>query len=177
MLESAIQHNPAVEYFHSSRIYIDDDGRQIRARQAREWASLQEFTRRGPVKSLHCFKVQAALAIGGMDETLGPHAADDYDFSWCMAEAGARFQAIPEYLYAVRDHRRHARLTTHVPLDTQVSELVKILRKHRMTDEAIHAEVRRRTAGYMRQALYLSDADKQAKERNGYDIRSGWREG
>jgi glycosyltransferase involved in cell wall biosynthesis len=176
VLERAIGRYPDVDYFHSSRTYIDDDGLRLRAREAREWKALEEFKRWGPVKSLHCFKVQAALAIGGMDEALGPHAADDYDFSWCMAEAGFRFKAIPEYLYAVRDHRRHFRLTTHVPLDTQVAELVKILKKHRLTDEEIEAEVRRRTAGYMRQALFLNEADRLEKERNGYDIRNGWRE-
>jgi glycosyltransferase involved in cell wall biosynthesis len=176
VLERAIEQHPTVDYFHSSRIYVDDDGRQIGARAAQESVSVDDFKRRGPVKHLHCYKVTSALAIGGMDETLGPHAADDYDFPWRMAEAGFTFKAIPEYLYAVRDHRRHFRLTTHVPLDVQVAEMTKIFRKHGMTEAEIESEIQRRTGGYLRQALYRDEADRIAKERAGFDIRAGWRE-
>ncbi len=176
VLEDNILRYPSVDYFHSSRRYIDDDGRQIGVREACEAFALDDFKRWGPVKSVHCFRVAAALAIGGMDETLGLHGADDYDFSWCMAEAGFAFKAIPEYLYRVRDHRRHERLTTHVPLDTQIAESVKIWKKHGMTEAEIQEQIRTRSAGYLRQALYLNDDDRREKERSGFDIRTGWRE-
>jgi glycosyltransferase involved in cell wall biosynthesis len=176
VLERAIREHPAVDYFHSSRIYIDDDGRQIGALQAREHFSLEDFKHFGPVMHLHCFKVDSALAVGGMDEALGPHAADDYDFPWCLAEAGFTFMAIPDFLYRYRDHRRHERLTTHVPLDVQVAEYVKIWTKHGMTEAEIAEQIHRRTSGYLRQALFLNEDDRRDKERHGFDIRTGWRE-
>lgn len=119
----AITRSPAVDYLHSSRRYIDGDGAPLgRVQRAVAAFTLEDFVRRGPVKALHCWRVAAALAVGGMDETLGPHGADDYDFPWLMAEAGRAFQSIPQCLYYYRDHRHHYRLTTHVPLDQQVAE-------------------------------------------------------
>jgi hypothetical protein len=111
-----------------------------------------------------------------MDESLGPHGADDYDFPWRMAEAGCAFRPVPDCLYAFRDHRSHDRLTTHVPLDAQVAELRRILRKHRVPEAEIERQVARRRAGYLRQALYLDEADRRRKERDGFDIRRGWRQ-
>ena len=128
------------------------------------------------MKHLHCWKVDAALTIGGMDETLGLHGADDYDFSWCMAEGGYTFKAIPECLYYVRDHRTHFRLTTHVPLETQIKELKKIWTKHGMTEREQEQEIRTRKAGYLRQAIFLNDEDKRQKEEANYDIRQSWRQ-
>jgi glycosyltransferase involved in cell wall biosynthesis len=172
-----IAESPEIDYFHSSRLYIDDAGVQIsEVRRAVESFTLADFKARGLVKSLHCFRVSSALAIGGMDESLGLHGGDDHDFSWSMAEAGYKFKAIAECLYYVRDHRSHYRLTTHVPLDAQISELVKIMRKHKMTELEIAEQIRRREAGYLRQALYLDEADRREKERDGYDIRRGWRQ-
>jgi len=122
--------------------------------QARESFSLEDFKRFGPAKHLHCWRVEFALRIGGMDESLGFHGADDYDFVWTMAENGCVFKAIPECLYYYRDHLRHYRLTTHVPLQTQVNEMIKIFKKHGMTDNEIHHGIESRKAGYLTQALY-----------------------
>lgn len=177
VLNRYIHEYPDIDYFHSSRMRIDENGNPTGGiHMARESFDLSDFKNYGPVKNLHCWKVQSALAIGGMDESLGFHAADDYDFSWCMAEAGHSFKAIPECLYYVRAHRQHYRLTTHVPLDTQINELRKIMKKHDLTEKEIEEQIKRRTSGYLKQALYLNEADKQKKENENYDIRKGWRE-
>ena len=177
ILTQYISAYPDVDYFHSSRIYINDDGVKISGlRRAIESFTLNDFKNFGPVKSLHCFKVRSVLEIGGADESLAAHGADDYDFSWSMAEAGYTFKAILECLYYYRDHRSHYRLTTHVPLDEQVAELVKIWRKHGMTEREIEQQIQRRTAGYLKQALFLNEEDRKEKERAGYDIQQGWRQ-
>ncbi len=176
-LDRTILRYPDTDYFHSSRIHIDEDGQPLSGvLRARESFTVSDFKQVGPVKPLHCWKVQSALAIGGMDESLGLHGADDYDFSWCMAEAGYSFKAISECLYYVRDHREHYRLTTHVPLDTQIRELEKIWKKHGLTMQEIEEQLQRRKEGYLRQALYLNEQDRERKEKERYDIRQGWRE-
>jgi hypothetical protein len=154
------------DYFHSSRIHIDGDGKQISGPyRARESFDLEDFKSFGPVKHLHCWKVESALAIGGMDESLGLHGADDYDFPWRMAEAGCRFRAVPECLYYYREHLSHYRLTTHVPLSTQIEELKKIFRKHHLTEEEIKEQIKIRSAGYLQQALYEKDEDVPPEQR------------
>jgi hypothetical protein len=175
-LTTAIRCFPEVDYFHSSHSYIDESGRRIGLRRARSSFTLSDFKKGSPVKHLHCWRVAAALAIGGMDESLGLHAADDYDFPWCMADAGSSFKAIPDVLYHYRDHRAHYRLTTHVPLDVQVAETKRILAKHGLNQHEIELQISRRTAGYLRQALYRDEEDRRQKELAGYDISQGWRE-
>jgi glycosyltransferase involved in cell wall biosynthesis len=177
ILHRYIQKYPEVDYFHSSRIYVDEcDHHLTDIVFSRNDFTLDDFKNRGPVKHLHCWKVKSALAMGGMDEDLGLHGADDYDFPWCMAEAGFSFKAIKECLYYYRDHRAHERLTTHVPLDGQINELKMIWKKHGLTDIEVAEQIEKRTRGYLRQALYLDERDKEIKERQGYDIRRGWRE-
>ena len=143
--------------------------------EAQAFSDLRVFEHTCPVKQLHCFRVAAALSIGGMDETLGPHGGDDYDFPWRMAEAGCTFRPLPDCLYFIRDHRAHYRLTTHVPLDVQMEELRRILRKHGMSRLRTHREVGRRKRDYLRQALYSSEEDRLQKERQGFDPQTGWR--
>jgi glycosyltransferase involved in cell wall biosynthesis len=178
LLNSYISEYPDIDYYHSSRIHIDEDGHTIGSiKRARESFNPSDFKNYdAPVKHLHCWKVESALAIGGMDESLGLHGADDYDFPWCMAEAGYSFKAIPKCLYYYRDHREHYRLTTHVPLETQINELKKIWKKHGLTDEEIEEQIEMRTSGYVKQALYLDEEDKKRKEGENYDIRMSWRE-
>ena len=84
--------------------------------------------------------------------------------------------AIPECLYYYRDHREHFRLTTHVPLDRQVSELRKIWTKHGLTDGEIESQIERRTRGYLQQALFRDEQDRIKKEASGFDPHQGWRE-
>lgn len=177
ILNRYIKDYPDVDYFHSSRIYIDENGDQIGpVLEAKRIFNISDFINYGPVKHLHCWKVESALKIGGMDESLGLHGADDYDFPWCMAEDGYSFKAIPECLYYYRDHREHYRLTTHVPLNTQIKESKKIWKKHGLTDKEIEKQVEKRTSSYLKQALYLDDQDKRKKENDNYDICMGWRE-
>jgi glycosyltransferase involved in cell wall biosynthesis len=178
VLNTYISEYPDIDYFHSSRVHINEDGYPIGSvKRVRESFSPSDFKNYdAPVKHLHCWKVKSALAIGGMDESLGLHGADDYDFPWCMAESGYSFKAIPECLYYYRDHREHYRLTTHVPLDTQINELKKIWEKHQLTKEEIEEQIKIRTSGYLKQALYSDEEDKRKKESENYDIRKGWRE-
>jgi glycosyltransferase involved in cell wall biosynthesis len=175
ILNRYIQNYPSVDYFHSSRIVIDDSGSPISSTQkAKKKFILSNFNNFGPVKALHCWKVSSSLAIGGMDGSLGLHGADDYDFSWSMMEAGYYFKAILECLYYIRDHRKHYRLTTHVPLKTQINKLKKILRKNGLTLKEIGKQIHIRTSGYLKQALFVDDRDKRRKERQkDFDMKKG----
>ena len=168
ILQDYIKEYPDTYYFHSSRLYIDDKGYPVgKLREAKFLFTLDDFKHTGPVKHLHCWKVEPALAIGGMDEQLGLHGADDYDFPWCMAEAGYKFKAIADCLYYYRDYGAHYRLTTHVPLNTQIEELVKIFKKHGMSDREIEIEISSRKERYLlRDALFLDDHDKLIKQQD-----------
>jgi glycosyltransferase involved in cell wall biosynthesis len=151
VLTRAIETHVEVDYFHSARRFIDESGRQLSGvYPARESFSLDDFVQGCPVKALHCWRVSAGIGAGGMDESIGLHAADDYDFPWRVAEAGYLFRAIPDCLYSIRDHRAHFRLTTHVPLDRQIAEFVTMFRKHRVDELEIEREVERRKADYLR---------------------------
>jgi glycosyltransferase involved in cell wall biosynthesis len=166
--------HPRCDFFHSSRRIIDENGENISpVYPARESFALEEFKRWSPVKHMLCFRREKALEIGGIDENLGLHGADDYDFPWCMAEAGCVFRAVPECLYLYRDHHQHFRLTTHVPLTVQLQELEKIWRKHGMTEEEIRIQSTIRTSGYLRQALSLDWDDTQTKEESGFGVCTG----
>lgn len=176
ILNDCISEFPEVDYFHSGRVHINDDGEKIsKFYQPKETFTLEDFKRKGPVKHLHCWRVKLALEIGGMDEELGLHGADDYDFVWCMAEAGCRFQAINECLYYYRDHRTHYRLTTHVTREKQVNELRKIFLKHGMTETEIDEELNKRVNDYLQQALYENENDQLKKEEENFDPNNGWR--
>jgi len=177
VLYEYINGRPDIDFFHSSRMFIDENGKPISSvYRARDSFDLSDFKNAGPVKHLLCWKTESAMAIGGMDESLGLHGADDYDFPWCMAEAGYSFKAIPECLYYYRDHRAHYRLTTHVPLETQIEELKKIWRKHGLTEEEIQQQIKGRTSSYLTQALYLDEEDKKRKERENASATKGWRQ-
>ncbi len=177
VLVKNIVKSPDVDYFHSARRYIDENNNFLSAvYKPNKSFKAQDFQEGGKVKHLHCWNVQAALQIGGIDEDMGVHGADDYDFPWCMAEAGFKFQAIDNCLYYYRDHRSHTRLTTHIPLDQQVDELKKILSKHKMTRELIYQQIELRKKNYLQQALFINDSDKKIKESEGYDATKGWRQ-
>jgi hypothetical protein len=93
-----------------------------------------------------------------------------------MAEAGLRFEAVPECLYLYRDHRDAYRLTTHLPLSTHTRELRRILRKHGLSRLQAARVVARARGSYLRQCLYKSRLDRWLKERRRYDPRRGWRD-
>lgn len=177
VLERAIAARPDVDFFHSARRYIDDDGESISGVMGPpDDVTLETFALGGSIKHLLCWRLRLALEIGGLDETLNSVGPDDYDFPWSMAEAGARFGAVADCLYVYRDHRSCYRLTTHLPLRTHLRETRRILRKHGVPP----AEIRRRVAearrGYLRQCLYSSPLDAWVKRVLGHDPARGWRE-
>jgi hypothetical protein len=177
VLEGAIRERPEVDFFHSARRYIDDDGDSISGVVGpRENVTLETFTAGGSIKHLLCWRRALALEIGGMDETLNSVGPDDYDFPWSMAEAGARFGAVPECLYVYRDHRSCYRLTTHLPLRTHLRETRRILRKHGVPGDEIRRRVAEARQGYLQQCLYSSRLDAWVKRALGQDPRGGWRE-
>jgi glycosyltransferase involved in cell wall biosynthesis len=174
---SFIERFPEVDVFHASRMFIDEQGRTISEVQAaRDTFTLADFETGSPVKHPLCWRRERALALGGMDGSLDPIGIDDYDFPWSMAEDGARFMAIPDCLYLVRDHRDGFRLTTHVPRNVHIRALRRMMRKHGVDEERIDSFVADAKDGYLRQCLYRSRLDRWLKQALGHDARRGWRE-
>jgi glycosyltransferase involved in cell wall biosynthesis len=168
---------PHVDFFHSSRIFIDECDNVISSiHLSKPRFVLEDFFQASPVKHLLCWRRRTALSCGGMDERLNYVGPDDYDFPWTMAERGAVFMAVPEPLYRYRDHRTGRRLTTHVPLSVHRREIRRILSKHGAPHEAIERMLAHATASYLRQCLYRTTWDKWIKELLGWSIRSPWRE-
>lgn len=177
MLTSQIRLHPDADFFHSSRVIIDEHDRPISSvHSSRESFDLKDFLVSSPVKHLLCWRRELALSFGGMDESLNNVGPDDYDFPWSMAEHGARFHAIPEALYLYRDHRGAERLTTHLPLSVHLKEIRRILRKHGASRGEMNAMLARARTSYLRQCLYRNRADKWLKELIGHEARRGWRE-
>lgn len=177
VLERAIGAHPHADFFHSARRFVDENDRPISGVYAAiESFTLDDFKRRSPVKHLLCWRNSKALEIGGLDEDLPSVGADDYDFPWSMAEAGARFFAIQECLYLYRDHRESYRLTTHQPLSEWRAGLRRLLEKHGASQADVQARLRRAEAGFLRQCLYRSRLDRGLKRLLGHDPRHGWRE-
>jgi glycosyltransferase involved in cell wall biosynthesis len=159
VLNREIAAAPEVDFFHSSRRIIDDGGEPISGvHTARSEVSAEMFIDGGPAKHLLCWRVDFALAIGGIDESLNSVGADDYDFPWSMLEAGARFGAVQECLYIYRDHRSGYRLTTHLPLATHEKEMRRIMEKHGVPQAMIAARLAKARETYLRQCLYASTA-------------------
>jgi glycosyltransferase involved in cell wall biosynthesis len=177
VLNERIALHPDVDFFHSARRIVDDDDRPLSSVHASRPAfTLEDFYWTSPVKHLLCWRRALALSFGGVDESLPPVGPDDYDFPWCMAEAGAKFLALPECLYIYRDHRQAFRLTTHLPLDVHKNGIRRILEKHRVDPAVIEQRLARAERSYLRQCLYASREDKAAKQRAGHDPRTGWRD-
>lgn len=177
VLRRHIDAHPDVDFFHSSRAFIDESGARISSvYPSREAFTLADFQWTSPVKHLLCWRREPALAAGGMDESLPNVGPDDYDFPWTMAEAGLVFRAVPECLYLVRDHREGFRLTTHLPLDVHKAGIRRILEKHGVAEEIIARRLDASGRTYLRQCLYDSIDDQAAKQAAGLDPRDGWRE-
>lgn len=178
VLKENVAQYPHIDFFHSSRRYIDENDNFISSVYASKDNLKVEDFRFGPVKHLLCWKRSKALSIGGLDESLtslvGP---DDYDFPWTMAENGATFKPIKECLYYYRNHCECFRLTTHTPLSVNRREVGRILKKHQvgilnrmliLTKKLIQAEVGS-------PCLYRSNLDKWIIEKIGYDVRKRWK--
>jgi glycosyltransferase involved in cell wall biosynthesis len=177
LLHRYIDRHPAIDFFHTSRMIIDDEDRPISSvHRSRDTFESTDFLHGSPVKHLLCWRTAFALSFGGMDEALPPVGPDDYDFPWCMADAGAAFLAVPECLYLYRDHREAFRLTTHLPLEVHRRGIRRILEKHGASAAAIESRLAASEESYLRQCLYVSRDDKIAKDSAGYDPRTGWRE-
>lgn len=125
---------PDVDFFHTSRRYIDEEGRPFGSVMPSGLVELAHFKRWGsPVKHLLCWRRELGNQLGGMDESLSLIGCDDFDFPWRMAEAGARFHAVPECLYEYRVHDRSPRLTTTTPPDEHLEIVAQMFRKHRVS--------------------------------------------
>jgi glycosyltransferase involved in cell wall biosynthesis len=177
-LSDYIAKYPQIDFFHSSRRYIDEQGRFISSvYHSKENINLDDF-KFGPAKHLLCWRRSKALSIGGLDESLsslvGP---DDYDFPWTMAENGATFKAVKECLYYYRNHCECFRLTTHTPLSVNRREVGRILKKHKVR---LLRRVLILTRKYLQArvgspCLYRSRLDKWIIEKTGYDVRRRWK--
>lgn len=177
VLSSNIREYPDVDFFHSSRVIIDEADCPISSvHPSRATFEMKDFLLSSPVKHLLCWRRELALSFGGMDESLNNVGPDDYDFPWTMAEHGARFHAIPEALYLYRDHRDAERLTTHLPLSVHLKEIRRILRKHGASPAETKEMLARAKASYLRQCLYRNRADKWLKQLIGHEARKGWRD-
>jgi teichuronic acid biosynthesis glycosyltransferase TuaG len=177
VLSAHISQFPGIDFFHSSRVFIDEHDKPISSvYHSRESFGLEDFLFTQPVKHLLCWRREQALSFGGMDESLNSVGVDDFDFPWTMAERGATFMAIKGPLYLLRDHRDGYRLTTHLPLSVHIQEIKRIMRKHGASEATISKRIRSARKGYLRQCLYRSPFDRWLKEMLGYDPRRGWRE-
>jgi glycosyltransferase involved in cell wall biosynthesis len=177
VLSEHIARHREIDVFHSTRIFIDENDRPLSAAYgAPESFTLADFLDESPAKHLLCWRRSMALAIGGMDESLNSVAVDDWDFPWTMAERGARFMAIREPLYFLRDHRDSFRLSTHLPLSLHVRETKRIMQKHGASKDAIRRRLKDAKGSYLKQCLYRSPFERWLKQLLGYDPHQGWRE-
>ena len=154
VLQYNIDANPAVDFFHSSRHIVDSNGELLFSSKSIDFSSPKQFEEHGAAKHLLCWRREASLSIGGIDENVKFHGPDDYDFPWSMADAGFHFKAIPDFLYVYRDHYDGYRGTTHVPLHVQVDDLRYIFKKHGLSDVEAERQIAIRKKGYLKQALF-----------------------
>jgi glycosyltransferase involved in cell wall biosynthesis len=176
VLQRRITDGREADFLHSSRRYVDDQGRPLSGVVAgRDRVCLEDFSAGTPVKHLLCWRRELALSFGGLDESLDI-GADDFDFPWTMAEHGARFAPVAECLYVYRDHRSAYRLTTHVPRRLQARQVARILRKHGLDDATVRRRVEEAERTYLRQALYASALHRSLRRVTGEDPQRGWRE-
>jgi glycosyltransferase involved in cell wall biosynthesis len=178
ILRDCIETYPMVDFFHSSRVVIDENDTWISpVYLSRKDFRLDDFKRGSPVKHLLCWRRDKALAIGGLDESLDSVGPDDYDFPWTMAESGATFQAIEECLYYYRNHCDCYRLTTHLPLTVHARGVRRILRKHGVGMwERVKIIAGRGRGAVGEQCLYRSSLDRWIKAKLGHDAARGWKQ-
>jgi glycosyltransferase involved in cell wall biosynthesis len=177
VLDANIRAHPEVDFFHSARRFVSEDGSPLSAvYPSRPGVTLDDFGPGSPVTHLLCWRTTKALSFGGMDERLNSVGADDFDFPWSMAEHGAVFKDVEECLYVVRDHRSHFRLTTHLPLSVHMRETRRIMRKHGIPRRESERFLRAAREGYLRQCLYRSRLDRWLKQRLWPGRTRVWRE-
>jgi glycosyltransferase involved in cell wall biosynthesis len=176
VLTRRIREAPHVDFFHTARRIVDDDGRPISSvHRPAPTVTLADFFERTPVKHLLCWRRSMGVAIGGLDERSSSIGADDFDFPWTMAEHGAVFEAIDDCLYIYRDHRRMARLTTHTPRNVAAHELRRAYRKHGMTRRQARARVNAARRSFLKQGLFQTRLDAKIRTRLGR-LPAAWRD-
>jgi glycosyltransferase involved in cell wall biosynthesis len=151
VLNSYIKSQPKIDFFHSARRHIDQDGRfRGDIMPSREDFTIDFFKKYGsPVKHILCWKRSKGIEVGGMDEELSHHGVDDYDFPWKMAEGGAKFKAIKDCLYYYRVHHDFYRLTTHVTVARQLEIQRERFKKHKVSPEETKAFLKNALWGYI----------------------------
>jgi len=176
VLQQAIHDHPDADFFHSSRSVIDGEGNSISSvHPSRTDFVWNDFLYGSPVKHLLCWRLEAARAIGGVDETLWTSGPDDYDFPWRMFESGAVFRGLPECLYIYRNHIDGFRMTTHHPATIQLLAIRMILRKHGLGYwRSWFVTFRRWRMGSGSQSIYSSTWNRRLLGLVGYDASRSW---
>lgn len=177
-LNQCITNYPRIDFFHSSRIFIGENGRPISpVYLSRKNFRLNDFKWGSPVKHLLCWRRERGLSVGGVDESL-TYGPDDYDFPWTMSEKGAAFMAIKKCLYLMRNHCEYRRVTTHTPLGELKRQYLKTLKKHGVgiLESWMIVTKKIRDGSVGGQAIYRSHFDKQSREKLGFDARKVWRQ-
>ena len=178
ILNDYIAKHPQIDFFHSSRIIIDEHDTPISSiYYSKPHFSLSDFKWGSPVKHLLCWRKDKGLALGGIDESI-LKAQDDYDFPWTMAENGATFKAVRECLYYYRNHCECHRLTTHRPLSVTKRGIRGILKKHGIGffSRIIIIAKMSRYGSLGKQSIYRNTLDRWIKEKLGYDAKKGWKQ-
>ena len=177
ILNQYISEYPSVDFFHSSRIVIDEHDTPISSiYRSKERFDLHEFRWGSPVKHLLCWRREKGVLVGGIDESI-LKAQDDYDFPWTMAENGATFKAVRECLYYYRNHLECERLTTHRPLSETKRGIRGILKKHGvgMFTRIWIVEKMRHRGSLGKQCIYKNSADRWIREKLGSDAKRAWK--
>jgi glycosyltransferase involved in cell wall biosynthesis len=178
ILNGYIARYPQVDFFHSSRIVIDENDISISPiYYSKQNFSLSDFKWGSPVKHLLCWRKDKGLAVGGIDESI-LKAQDDYDFPWTMAEHDAIFMAVEECLYYYRNHCECPRLTTHRPLSVTKRGIRGILKKHGvgMVSRIIIVEKMSRYGSLGKQCLYRNTLERWIKENLGCNSEKNWQQ-
>jgi glycosyltransferase involved in cell wall biosynthesis len=178
ILNKYIADFPETDFFHSSRMVIDENDRPISPiYQSKETFSLSDFKWGSPVKHLLCWRREKGLSVGGVDESM-LKAQDDYDFPWVMAEKGATFKAVNECLYYYRNHLECERLTTHRPLSVTKRGIRNILKKHGTGFFKRNWIVERmRWSGSLgQQCIYRNRLERWMKEKLHFDSKRNWKQ-
>jgi glycosyltransferase involved in cell wall biosynthesis len=178
ILNRYIVEYPAVDFFHSSRVVVDEQDKPISSiHRSKESFDLAEFRWGSPVKHLLCWRREKGLSVGGIDESI-LKAQDDYDFPWTMAENGARFKAVEECLYYYRNHIECERLTTHRPLSLTKRGIRGILKKHGVGffTRIFIVEKMRYLGSLGNQCIYKNSVDQWVKEKLAHNIKKDWQQ-
>jgi GT2 family glycosyltransferase len=178
VLNDYMNKHPRIDFFHSSRIVVDERDTPISSIQrSKESFSLKDFKWGSQVKHLLCWRREKGLSVGGIDESI-LKAQDDYDFPWTMAENGATFEAVTECLYYYRNHLECQRLTTHRPLSVTKRGIRGILKKHGVGVFARNWIVERMTqSGSLgKQCIYRNTMERWIREKLRSDPKRVWKQ-